>query len=135
MLWQRNVLVVDASVLAPAVADAGPDGTRFRDRLRGQVLAAPDLLRVEVISVVRRQEGAGRLAREHADAAVTDVLDLPVRVFPTAPLLGRVWVLGPNLTPYDACYVALAEALDAPLLSADRRLAGAPGLRCAVEVL
>lgn len=129
------MLVVDASVLAPAVADAGADGQRFRERLRGEAVVGPDLLRVEVISVVRRLLSAGRLSREQADAAVEDLLDFPVSVFPTAPLLRRAWDLRDNVTAYDGCYAALAEAVDAPLLTADRRLAKAPGLRCAVEVI
>ena len=56
-------------------------------------------------------------------------------VFPTAPLLHRAWELRDNVTSYDACYVALAEALDGVLLTADLRLAGAPGVRCAIEVV
>jgi len=127
--------VVDASVLAPVVADAGRDGLRFRERLRGEVVAGPDLLRVEVASVVRRHANTGQLTREQADAAIGDLLDFPITVFPTAPLLRRVWALRRNLTAYDGCYVALAEAVDSPLVTADRRLADAPGLRCAVEVL
>lgn len=130
-----NVLVVDASVLAPAVADGGPDGRRFRERLRGEVVVGPDLLRVEVVSIIRRRLGAGRLSPEQADAAVQDLVDLPIGVFPTAPLLRRVWELRDNMTAYDGCYVALAEATDVPLLTADRRLARSPGLRCAVEVI
>jgi predicted nucleic acid-binding protein len=128
------VLVVDASVLAPAVADAGPDGQRFRDRLRGEKLFGPDLLRVEVASVLRRHAGSGSLTQLQADAAIDDLLAFPITVYPTAPLLRRVWELRPNVTAYDGCYVAIAETLEVPLVTADRRLANAPGLRCAVEV-
>ena len=129
------MLVVDASVLAPVVADDGPDGRRFRSRLRGEAIVGPDLLRIEVTSVVRRHVQAGRLTLDQATAAIEDVLGFPVRVFPTAPLLPRVWELRDNLSAYDACYVALAEALETPLLTADRRLANAPGIRCTVEVI
>jgi predicted nucleic acid-binding protein len=129
------VLVVDASVLAPVVADDGPDGQRFRDHLRGEAVAGPDLLRIEVTSVLRRHAHAGRLTVDQATAAVHDVLDFPISVFPTEPLLQRVWDLRDNLSLYDACYVALAEALDTPLLTADRRLAHAPGIDCPVEVI
>ena len=129
------MLVVDASVLAPVVGDSGPDGLRFRHRLRGEVVAGPDLLRVEVASVLRRHATTGRVTPEQADLALDDLLGFPITVFPTTPLLRRVWELGSNLTTYDACYVALAEALDGTLLTADRRLANAPRLRCAVEVL
>ena len=127
------MLVVDASVLAPAVADDGADGAEIRGRLRHEVIAAPDLLRVEVTSVIRRHRAAGRLSSAHANAALDDLLDFPVRVFPTAPLLRRVWELRDNVSVYDACYVALAEALDVPLLTADVRLINVPGTHCAIE--
>lgn len=129
------MLVVDASILAPAIADRGDDGQRFRQRLRGQTLAAPDLLRVEVTSVLRRHLASGALTDEQADAAMIDLIDLPVRVFPTGPLLANVWQDRQNRSAYDTCYVALAEALDCLLLTADRRLARSPGLRCQIELL
>lgn len=129
------MLVVDASILAPVVADAGTDGRRFRERLRGEAVVGPDLLRIEVTSVLRRHANSGQLTPEQAEAAVSDLLAFPVRVFPTATLLRRVWELRQNLTAYDGCYVALAEAVERPLLTADRRLAKVPGLRCEIEVL
>lgn len=129
------MLVVDASVVAPAVADGGPDGVRFRQRLHGEQVAAPDLLRVEVISVIRRQLRVGTMDANQAYQAVTDLLDLPVTVYPTAPLLVRCWQLRDNLTAYDACYVALAETLGCSLVTADSRLSRAPGPRCPIEVL
>lgn len=128
------MLVVDASILAPVLVDAGTDGQRFRERLRGETVAGPDLLRIEVGSVLRRHARSGQLTSEQADAAISDLLAFPITVFPTAPLLGRVWELRANLTSYDGCYVALAEAADCALLTADRRLANAPGVRCTVKV-
>lgn len=129
------MLVVDASVLAPVVADSGGDGMRFRARLRGETIIGPDLLRIEVTSVLRRQASLGQLTPRQAGAALRDLLDVPITVYPTAPLLHRVWELRENVTSYDGCYVALAEAVDSPLVTADRRLTGAPGLRCTVELL
>jgi len=129
------MLVVDASVLAPVVADAGGDGQRFRERLRDEKVIGPDLLRVEVASVLRRHAGNGSLSAQQANAAIGDLLAFPITVYPTAALLRRVWELRPNVTAYDACYVALAEAVGFPLLTADWRLANAPGLRCSVEVV
>jgi predicted nucleic acid-binding protein len=129
------VLVVDASVIAPVVADGGHDGLRFRQRLYDEQLAAPDLLRVEVQSVIRRQLHVGTIDVTQADQAVTDLLDLPITVYPTAPLLLRCWQLRDNLTSYDACYVALAETLGCILLTADTRLLRAPGTRCPIEVI
>ncbi len=129
------MLVVDASVLAPVVADEGDDGQRFRKRLRGEAVIGPDLLRLEVVSVLRRHAASGSLTADQANNAVDDLLAFPITVFPTAPLLDRVWHLRHNISAYDGCYVALAEAVDHPLLTADRRLANAPGVRCAIEVL
>ncbi len=129
------MLVVDASVIAPAVADGGSDGVRFRQRLRGEQVAAPDLLGVEVLSVIRRQLHVGTIDVTHAEQAVTDLLDLPITVYPSARLLLRCWQLRDNLTAYDACYIALAETLGCSLLTADTRLSRAPGTRCPIEVI
>jgi predicted nucleic acid-binding protein len=129
------VLVVDASVVAPVVADGGLDGIHYRRRLRGEGLAAPDLLRVEVLSVIRAQLGNRALDTKQADHAVDDLIDLPIAVYPTVSLLPRTWELRDNLTAYDACYVALAEALGCTLLTADVRLSRAPGTRCSIELV
>lgn len=85
------MLVVDASVIAPAVADGGPDGEACRARIKGQSLAAPDLLRVEAVSVIRRQLLNGALTATQATNAIDDLLDLPIIVYPTAALLRRAW--------------------------------------------
>ena len=129
------MLVVDASVIAPVIADGGPDGEVCRDRIKNQVLAGPDLLRVEVMSVIRRHAMSGALSKRQANNALDDVLNLPIVVYPTAPLLHRAWELRGSVTAYDACYVALAEALGCVLLTADSRLANAPGTRCEFDVV
>jgi len=129
------VLVVDASVIAPAVADGGPDGDACRARIKGQSLAAPDLLRVEAVSVIRRQLASGALTSAQANNAIEDLLNLPLTVYATAPLLRRAWELRDNASAYDACYVALAEALGCALLTADQRLANSPRARCQFDVV
>ncbi len=129
------MIVSDASVLAPVVADHGPDGTNFRRRLRGETVAVPDLARIEVISVIRRQLHSGALDSSQAVQAVDDLLDLPLIVYSTSRLLRRAWALRDNITTYDACYAALAELLGCPLLTADTRLSRAPGINCTVEVV
>jgi predicted nucleic acid-binding protein len=129
------VLVVDASVIAPAIADGGPDGDACRARMKGQALAAPDLLRIEVLSVIRRHAASGELTPAQASNAVDDLMSLPITVYPTASLLRRCWEIRGNVTACDACYVALAEALDCPLLTSDTRLANAPGPRCQFDVI
>lgn len=98
-------------------------------------MSAPDLMRIEVLSVIRRQVTTAALKATEADIAVRGLSDLPIVVYPTAPLLARAWELRDNLTPYDACYVALAEALDCPLVTADARLSRAPSLACEVELI
>jgi predicted nucleic acid-binding protein len=129
------VLVVDASALVVALADDGPDGDLVRGRLRGESLAAPDLVDLEVVSVLRKQLGVGALDARRAGLAMTDLRELPLRRAPHLPLLARCWELRDNLSVYDAAYVALAEALDAPLVTTDTRLARAPGTTCRIEVL
>lgn len=129
------MLVADASVLAPAIADGGADGVRYRQRLRGETLAAPELARVEVLSVLRRQLLHGSLTQLQADAAIADLVALPIAVYPMAGLIVRCWELRANVTAYDACYVALAESLGCILLTADARLANAPGPTCTIEYL
>ena len=79
---RTNVLVVDASVIAPAVADGGPDGEACRAQIKGQSLAAPDLLRVEAVSVIRRQLGHGALTATQATNAIEDLLNLPISRLP-----------------------------------------------------
>jgi predicted nucleic acid-binding protein len=130
------VIVVDASALletllrtsAAEVVDARLFGS-------GQTLHAPHLLDVEVAQVVRRYTAAGEIDGERGLAVLADLADLPLRRYPHDFLLPRVWQLRDNFTAYDAVYVALAEALDAPLLTRDRRLAAATGHRARIEVV
>lgn len=129
------MIVVDASVLAPALADDGADGDRVRERLRGEQLTAPELIDLEVVSTLRRAARAGRLGDRRSGQVLTDLAALPLRRVPHLPLLSRIWELRDNLTAYDAAYVALAEALNTLLLTADGPLGRASGVRCEVEVL
>ena len=128
------MLVVDASVLVTALAHDGAAGDRARGRLRGQQLVAPELVDLECVSVFRRLALAGTLAGARATVAVRDLAGCPVERVPHLSLMPRVWSLRKNLTPYDAAYVALAESMDAILLTADQRLARAPGTTCETEV-
>ena len=121
------MLVVDASVLVVALADDGPDGDQARARLRGEQLAAPELLDVEVASVLRRQVRLGATAARRADLALADLAAAPLARAPHQPLLARCWELRDNLTIYDAAYLELAErqrfalaTLDADLVRAAR---------------
>ena len=129
------MLVVDASILVVALADDGADGDRARHRLRGEALAAPELIDLEVASVLRRQSAAGRLDDRRARLCLSDLSELALQRARHLPLLARCWDLRGNVTIYDTAYVALAELLAATLLTADERLARATGPRCAIEVL
>jgi predicted nucleic acid-binding protein len=129
------VIVVDASIVAVALADDGPDGDSARARLRGEDLTAPELLDLEVASVLRKQHATGALDDRRAALALEDLQAMPIRRAPHRHLLRRCWELRDNLTVYDAAYVALAELLQIVLLTADQRLARAPGPLCDVETL
>jgi predicted nucleic acid-binding protein len=123
-------VVVDSSVVVAALVDDGPDGAWARAGVSGAVLSAPAHLYVEVSSVLRRTVVSGRLGRDIAALAHRDLVQLPVTTFPFEPLADRVWELHPTVTAYDAAFVALAEALDTPLWTLDRRLARASGPAC-----
>jgi predicted nucleic acid-binding protein len=91
-------------------------------------MVAPDVINPEVLWALRRRERNGKLRADRARQAVEDLLDAPLRRFPTLPLLPAVWELRANVTSYDACYVALARDLHCALVTGDRRLSRAPGL-------
>ena len=130
------MIVLDASVLANALADDGTDGRTARQRLAtADGLAAPDLVDVEAVAVLRKRWLGGDLTARRFSTAVGDLEDLALDRYPTLPLMRRAFELRANVTAYDATYVALAEHLDCTLLTADARLAAAPKLRCRVEVL
>jgi predicted nucleic acid-binding protein len=129
------VIVADASVLVLALVDEGGSGALARERLLASDIAVPELADVEVLSVVRREVLAGRLTRERGVGALQDYADLAAERFSHRPLLARAWELRESVGAYDAQYVALAELLEARLVTADGRLARAPGLRCQVDLL
>lgn len=129
------MIVVDASVLAVALGDDGQDGASARTALADQSLTAPELIDLEVLSVWRRQVAGGGMTSKRAKLALSDLIALPVRRISHQLLAQRCWELRHAVTVYDAAYVALAEALGIPLLTADARLSRAPGLRCRVDLL
>ena len=126
--------VVDASVLVAALVEPGSDGLWAQSTLAEGSLAAPELALVEATDVLRRLELRQQISRIEATFAHTDLLRLDVELFPFAPFAERVWELRNNLTSYDAWYVALAEALNCPLATLDRRLSHSGGTVCEVVV-
>lgn len=101
----------------------------------GQTIQAPHLMDIEVLQVLRRYVRTNVMSAGRAQEALEDYSDLPITRYPHSVLLSRIWELRHNLTAYDAAYVALAEALDAPLVTCDRRLAAAAGHRAKISVL
>jgi predicted nucleic acid-binding protein len=130
------MLVVDASVVIEVLLRT-PRARAIEARLFAGLAAwhAPHLLDVEVAQVLRRFVARGRVSPARGAAALR-LLDLfPLTRHPHQPLLARIWKLRPKLSAYDATYVALAEAVGGTLLTADERLARAPGLNARIEVL
>jgi predicted nucleic acid-binding protein len=129
------MLVVDASCLIEVVI-GGSGAEVIRDRLAAdRDHAAPHVVDVEVFGVIRREYLSGRLDGTAAAQAVEDLEAWPGERFGHRLLLARAWELRETVRGWDAMYVALAEALDAVLLTTDRRLGGATGPTCHIEVL
>lgn len=129
------MIVVAASVLGVALLDDARDGARARAAIAGEELCAPHLIDAEVVAVIRRARLRGDVGDDRARQALEDLAEAPVARVAHAPLLGRMWELHPTVIPADAAYVALAEALEATLLTSDRRLARARGPACRFTLL
>ena len=129
------MLIVDASCLYEVVVDA-ERAEEVRRRLAvDSEHAAPHVIDAEVLGVLRRDHLVGRLDDTAARQAVEDLRDWPGERFGHRALVERAWQLRDSVRTWDALYVALAEALDAPLLTLDERLARAPGPRCTIDVV
>ena len=125
-------VVCDASALVALLLDGGADGQWATRELTGVTLVAPALLAFEAANIIRRCELAGTVSPDQASQAHQDLVDLEIEYWPYELLLPRVWELRHNLSSYDASYVSLAELAQAPLITLDRRIARAPGVRCSV---
>ena len=128
--------VVDASVVVDALATAGAPGEAARQILAAQRRPdAPQILKAESASALRRMEHRGVITPHRARWALESVRRLPMRSHPIDALLARIWELRDTLTVYDAWYVALAEKLGTTLFTADQHLANAPGPRCDITTV
>jgi len=125
-----TLLVVDASAVVTLLLDPAGDGEAVARHLADARVAAPDLLPYEVTNVLRRHRAAGALSDAEARLAFDGLAALPVDLWPFTTLQTEIWRLSGAVSAYDAAYVALAELLGCPLLTRDRRLARAPGVRC-----
>lgn len=130
------MIVLDASVAIQALVDTGGSGALARrSLLRASSVHAPHLLDLEVTATLRSLTARDVLDDAVAADAVEELGAMPIQRHEHTLLLSRIWELRRNVTAYDACYVALAEALGAVLLTADERLTRAPGLGCRIELL
>lgn len=131
----RRVLVTDASVVVDLLARFAAEP--IEEKLFGvrSQLVAPELLDIEVLHTLRKLEATDAMPASRRVRVIDDFRALPIRRFRHAALWRDIWQLRPNLTAYDACYVALARQLDATLVTRDERIARAPALGVNVELV
>ncbi len=129
------MIVLDTSAAVDWLLQT-PAGRRIEGRIyeRNETLHTVHLLDVEFAQVMRRLVREGSLARQRAEEAMDDLIALRVTRYAPVLLLNRIWRLRQNLSAYDAAYVALAEELEAPLITRDQRVAAAPGHGATIEV-
>jgi predicted nucleic acid-binding protein len=130
------VIVVDASALIEVLLRTSV-GLAAEKRLTSphDMAQAPHLIDIEITHVLRRAAALRQITAERGREALDDLADFPLLRHQHDDLLPRIWGLRNNLTAYDAAYVALAEFLDAPLLTRDARLANSSGHRARIELL
>jgi predicted nucleic acid-binding protein len=129
----HNVVVIDSSAVVAFLA-GGDAGDWVVEEITGHRRAAPSLMPYEVLNNLRRQLSKGALDEDEAAAARKNLAALAIDNWPHSRLVERAWQLRGAVAYYDAAYVALAELLDAPLITLDRRLAGANGPMCEIRV-
>jgi predicted nucleic acid-binding protein len=130
------VIVLDASSAVAVLLNLGASASGIRERMdrADEGLHVPHLFEVEVMNVLRRYALSGALSAQRARLALNRLFGMRVTRYPHTALLPRIWELKDRVTAYDAAYVALAETLEAPLITRDARLSRAPGIRAAVEL-
>jgi predicted nucleic acid-binding protein len=130
------MIVADASAILELLLRT-PSGTAVQALLfrPDETIHAPALIDLEVAQVLRRYVARGDMTEARARGALDLLVGFPMERYSHEPLIRRIWVLRVNLTAYDAAYVALAEALRAPLLTCDAKLAAAPGNRAKIELI
>ena len=130
------MIVIDASVILEVLlAGAGSPAVEDRIFSRKETLHAPHSIDLEVVQVLRRYAASKDMTAQRGLEAITDFLDLPITRYPHDMFVPRIWELRHNITAYDAAYVALAEALSAPLLTRDARLASSSRHHAKIELI
>lgn len=129
-----SLIVIDTSAVLAALAGGAP-GRQARTRIAAAgSLHAPHLLDVEILHALRGLVRGGKLSLDRAQDVRTDFADLTITRYPVAGMSHRIWQMRDNLTAYDACFIALAEALECPMITCDERLSRAAGHSAQVEV-
>lgn len=130
------MIVLDASAAVSVLLNLDGSASRIRDRMdrESEGPHVPHLFEVEVMNVLRRYALGEALSSQRAELALDRLATMKIVRYPHTALLSRIWELRDNVTAYDAAYVALAETLEAPLVTCDARLSRAPGIRAVVEV-
>jgi predicted nucleic acid-binding protein len=129
------MIVLDASAALDWILHT-PVGLQVERRVYsgGESVHVPHLIDLELAQILRRLAGAGKLPADRANAALGILTDARLLRHPHYQLLPRIWQLRHNVTAYDAAYIALAESLDASLLTRDDKLAAAPGHHAKIEL-
>lgn len=130
------MIVIDASTALEVLLQT-PAAAAIEDRLfrAGETFHAPHLIDLEVAQVLRRYVATGQIAATRGDDALDDWLSFTVHRYAHEPLVKRIWEMRNKLTAYDGAYLALAEVLDAPLLTRDSRLARSSGHIALIELV
>lgn len=129
------MIVLDTSALVEFLVGADVVAERVRAEVQAEQLAAPHAIDLECTSTLRGLVLGSKLPGDEARRALDLVASMNIRRFGHVPLLPRIWELRHNMWPYDAAYVALAEALDVDLITVDRKLTSVPSVRCVVRCL
>ena len=129
------MIVIDSSAVIEVLLRS-QIGMEIEERILSpfENLCAPHLLDLEIAQVLRRYCASGDMSPERGQNALDDLKDMPITRYPHDIFLSRIWELRNNITAYDAAYVALAEALPAPLFTCDKRLASAPLNEVSIEL-
>lgn len=130
------MIVLDASAAVEVVLNLPRAAADLRSRLgmHGETVHVPHVFDLETLAAIRRHALRGVLSERRSRRALSALDDLRATRYSHVPLRPRIWALRENVTPYDAAYVALAEALRAPIVTVDAALAGTPGTRAEVEL-